>query len=274
MADGFYVISKDLRGWKVLHALRKQKGSKIGYEMSDGSLRHDVHLATMLNLSRIAQGQDPLPIKDQFYPPCRKAQEVIDSLDPFGMCVDRELRLKKKLGSPLMDIKAQQITMLIMIHQHVCEQNKKNPESTPVYLTQVTPPGKEDEQVLCYVAEGSKGSPPQFVPMPDDMEKVTDQMPEEVKEAIKHIPTGKFALTADGRMMCLKSGDWALIPKTADMMMMYKYIQAQEGFDSLEEFTKRGGFLSVDGEVCHNGLVAMEVDTLSIDQFAGELDGR
>jgi hypothetical protein len=237
-------IIRDPLGYRLFNA-RKWTGH--GFLTDDGiELSAQVYPAHRANLLAAVTGNALVTVKDSYQWPV-KAEEVADLLRGWGWSVDDNLRLKRKLGAPFTMIKPSQIGPLIMVHMKVCEEKKKEAERIPMWLAHAEEavPGGKAVQCLYYILDAKAATK---VPEMDD-------------------DPGQFSIC--NNQFCLSWHDQHLIPKTADVFMLHRWLKVTPGPESLEDLEKNHQFVSVDGMLCKSGMNALTASTLSIDEFLG-----
>jgi len=246
----FLTVIKDNMGYRLGIALNYDSRSHI-FTMDNGVLMSgEIWLATPQNLMAVINNQPKglQPVAGQMYWPV-KPSEAAKFLDEQGWGVDKGLRLRPKLGAPFMAIKPLQIPIIISLHLQSCEKAKKEPEREPILLMW------KDDKMLQVLSRPSAEGKMVIGQLPDKVDQVNTQGLEEGK------------ICKSGNQICLAWQDYALIPKTSDVMTLHKFLKVDELADTIEEVIKSGVFLSKDGMICKDGSGSLAASGLTIDQF-------
>ena len=242
MASGYFVIIKDLMGWRFGYA---KAWNGVTFRMDNGQdLAHNVFLATQSNMTAMVTGATPSSVKDQMYWPM-KAEKAVDFLEEHGYAVDDSLRIYPKLGEPFVSIKAGNIGPIVMVHVKSCKERSKEPEREPIVLIhhEYTDESGAPQGGLCQIYDTNK-----LVPLPCEEEMA-----------------GKFCYV--GKQICLKFQDYYLVPKGSNTLAMHKFLDATEGPEELDELFKSGRFIDRDGVVRRSGRSTLTMQAVSIDDF-------
>ena len=198
-------------------------------------------IADITNLDRLVTGAPLRPPEELMYlsmPP----EDIVEFLDKRDFGIDKDLRIRKRLEAPMLNMKTNQIPFLVIGHRKMCEMMKKKLELTPIHL--VT--NGKDIGLAMETPEGIGVSP---LPPGDDQ------------------VVGEFCETP-GHQVIMRFGDHCIVIKNSNTGFCQDYVQAQPlNIGSLKELNTRDRFVDIEGVVHTSGAFKLCAVDLSIDGF-------